>query len=148
MKTTLTPTEKEKTIITYNPSVLKKDSADVEILRIEFEDDFTRIDFLYRASSYYVNGGWIQISKQTYIRAVGSELKLSLIKAVNIPIAPHKHYFKSSCDMLAYTLYFPKVPKDCESIDIIEGDSGTNKWFNFYGVSMNKVRNEVLICKN
>lgn len=148
METTIEPLEKEKTIIRYNPTINNKCSSEIEILRIEFDDDYTRIDFLYRASSYYENGGWVQISRLTFIRMVGSEQKLRLLKAVNIPITPTKHYFKSTHDMLAYTLYFPALPKNCEKIDIIEGEVGGTKWFNFYGVSMNKVRNEVLICKN
>lgn len=119
MQTTIEPLEKEKTIIRYNPTINNKCSSEIEILRIEFDDDYTRIDFLYRASSYYENGGWVQISRLTFIRMVGSEQKLRLLKAVNIPIAPAKHYFKSTHDMLAYTLYFPALPKNCEKIDII-----------------------------
>lgn len=148
MKTKTTPTEKEKTTRTYNPKMNYKCSAEIEILRIEFNDECTRIDFLYRLPSKLDNWGWVQISRYTFIRVVGSKKKLRIIKAENIPIAPNKHFFKSNNEILAYTLYFPALPKNCEKIDIIESESGATNLFNFYGVSLYKIGNKIRFCKN
>ncbi|MGE0561967.1 MAG: hypothetical protein AB7O47_09135 [Flavobacteriales bacterium] len=148
METLTLPIEKEKTIRIYNPKINYKSSADVKILRIEFNDEYTIIDFLYSSSTKYENGGWVQISKYTFIRVVGTKKKLRLIKAENIPIAPKKHFFKVPKEMLAYTLYFPALPKGCEKIDIIESESGAKNLFNFYGVSMYKISKKIRFCIN
>lgn len=131
--------------VVFNPMVKHQTNGHPEVLRIQNEENFTRIDFIYFAKSYYVNGGWIQIDRDTYIRPIGSKERLTLVEAVNIPIAPIKHYFKSTKDFLCYTLYFPPVPKGTKTIDIIEGLGGNNSWFNFYGVSMETVRKEKII---
>lgn len=143
---TLTPPQKtKKGFKIYNPIVIIQNSTETEILSIELDENFTRIDFIYYAPAHYQNGGWVQISRNTYIRPVGTTQKLNLVTAINIPIAPNKHYFTVPKQMLAYTLYFPALPKNCKAIDIVECDGGfIGNWFNFYGVSMEKVRNETL----
>jgi hypothetical protein len=147
---TLTPPQKtKKGLKIYNPIVTINNSTELEILAITLDENYTIIDFIYYPPHYYENGGWVQINSDTYIRAVGTSQKLKLIKAVNIPITPQKHYFKSSKAMLAYTLYFPALPKSCKEIDIIECNNGRiGNWFNFYGVSMEKIRTEPLIVNN
>lgn len=103
------------------------------IKSIELTDAYTRIDFWYKAPDYYVNGGWIQIDPLSYIRPSGSNMRYSLFKAVNIPLAPQKFHFKRCGQLLSYTLYFPALPKDTKTIDIIEREApGT--YFNFYSV--------------
>jgi len=134
--------------VVFSPNMKNKTIETTEILRIENEDDFTRIDFICYAPTRYINGGWVEILKDTFIRPVGTTHKLTLVKAVNIPIAPKKHYFRSKRDMLCYTLYFPPLPKGTTSIDIIESEASGGNWFNFYGVSMERVRSEKLIVGN
>lgn len=143
------PKVKELEKLIYNPLVKKNTNSQPEILRIQNDDNFTRIDFIYYPKSYYVNGGWVQIDRDTFIRPVGSNQRLKLIKAINIPLAPTKHFFKNSKEFLCYTLYFPSLPKETSSIDIIENE-GTHEetWFNFYGVSMERVLSEKLVAGN
>lgn len=148
MKTTTTSTEKEKATRTYNPKINNKSDAEVEILRIEFNDECTRIDFLYHLPAKLGNWGWVQISKYTFIRGVGTKKKLRLLKVENITIAPDKHFLKRKNEVLSYTLFFPALPKNCEKIDIIESESGATNLFNFYGVSLYKIGNKVRYCKN
>ncbi len=131
--------------VVFNPMVKHQTNGHPEVLRIQKEAEFTRIDFIYYTNPKYVNGGWIQIAQKTFIRTVGSMERLTLVNAVNIPIAPTKHYFKSTKDFLCYTLYFPPVPKETKAIDIIERLGGDNTWFNFYGVSMEAIRKEKII---
>lgn len=125
-------TARETIIKLYNPEALDH-QVNHRIKSIEFTDEYTRIDFLIRGSQLYINGGWIMIDRNSFIRPVGSNTRYKLIKAVGIPYAPQKHYFKRKGEPHAYTLYFPALPKDTKSIDIIEREApGT--YFNFYDV--------------
>jgi hypothetical protein len=148
METKTAPSKVDRKLIIYSPTIKKITANHIDVQRIELDENYTRIDFLYYAPSHYQNGGWVQISKHTFIRPVGSEYKLKLMKAVNIPIAPQKHFFKSNRDLLSYTLYFPALSKGCTSIDIIEREINDGTWFNFYGISVEKVRKDVLIIGN
>ena len=137
-------TELEKLI--YNPSVKSPPCSDTEhkIMRIEFDENLTRIDFVYSPPSKYQSGSWVQIYRHSFIRPVGTHQILSLVKAVGIPYEPKKHYFKSNKETLYYTLFFPALPKDVKEIDIIEKEIHYGSWFNFYGVSVQKIKQEVL----
>ena len=98
---------------------------------IECTDEYTRIDFIYKAPTHYINGGWVQMDRNCFIRRVGCETRYTLIQAINIPISPTKHYFNRSGEYLRYTLLFPALPKNTCKIDIIEKEApGT--YFNFY----------------
>ena len=147
MKTTIEmPNIKELQKVIYNPIVAKPMSKHVEALRIVTDEEgLTRIDFLYKAPSYYINGGWVQMNRHCFIRPCGSNTKLTLVKAVNIPLAPVKHYFRKCGEILCYTLYFPALPKGTNSIDIIEAEGPGGNWFNFYGVSLEKIKSEKII---
>lgn len=113
----------------YNPFKSKQ----LRVQSIESTSEYTRIDFMYSASMIYINGGWIEIDANTYIEPVGSKMKYGLIKAVGIPIAPTKHYFKRKGELHTYTLFFPALPKNTTKINIIEKEAPGN-YFNFYGV--------------
>ena len=97
----------------------------------------TRIDFVYRSTPKYVNGGWVQIDQETFIRPVNTAIRLTLVQAVNNPITPKKYWFKKAGQCLFYTLCFPKLPDDVVAIDIIEREAARPyNFFNFYGVSL------------
>lgn len=129
---TKTETKKKRWL---NPEADYSDKICVK--SIELTDAYTRIDFWYKAPDYYANGGWIQIDPLSYIRPSGSNTRYSLFKAINIPLAPKKFFFKRCGQQHSYTLYFPALPKDTKTIDIIEREvDGT--YFNFYGVNYSK----------
>ncbi len=134
--------------VVFNPIVHHKISDGSEVLRIENEDDFTRIDFIYYPRPYYIDGGWVSISSKSFIRPVDTNDKLTLLKAINIPIAPTKHYFRNVNEFLCYTLIFPPLPKNTKYIDIIESESAGADWFNFYGVEMNRITRKRLEVGN
>ena len=120
----------------YNPGALDF-SLKHRLKSIELSDDYTRIDFIYRAPTYYANGGWIQMDSGAYISPVGSNIKYPLLRAIGIPIAPIKHYFKREGEFHSYTLIFPPLPKNTKAINIIEKQApGT--YFNFYGVDYSR----------
>jgi hypothetical protein len=149
MKDLEQPYTEKKTKIIYNPIAWDGKADSVEILRIVQEEDLTRIDFAHRASGIYLDGGWVSIQPGTFIRPVSTDIKLTMIQAVNIPVAPCKHWYKSAKQFLYYTLYFPALPTDVEAIDIIEREAARpNNYFNFHCVSLEKIAREVLIVPN
>lgn len=120
----------------YNPNALDH-RLDHRMKSIELTDEYTRIDFIYRSSSIYVNGGWIQMDGNAYISPVGSTMKYRLMRTIGIPIAPLKHYFKRKGEYHTYSLIFPALPAETTKIDIIEKEApGT--YFNFYGIDYSK----------
>lgn len=120
----------------YNPAALDH-TLEHRLKSIEITDEHTRIDFIFRASSKYDNGGWITMERNAYISPVGSTMKYGLIRAIGIPIAPLKHYFKRKGEYHTYTLIFPALATGTEKINIIEKDApGT--YFNFYGIDFAK----------
>ena len=146
MEIKIAPQKVEKKKFIHNPKVEVNSNTDLDVLRIETDDELTRIDFFYK--NHFDSAGWVHISKNSFIRVAGSDKKLTLVKAVNIPIAPLNHYFKNKGDVLAYTLYFPPLPKGTKKIDIIESEVPGGTWFNFYGVSMETVWNDVIMINN
>lgn len=130
----------------YNPLMSLRSNRDTEPISIEICDKYTRIDFIYQAKDYYENGGWVRIEPDTFIRPVGSNLCLYLKEAINITLSPRKLYFRTPYDILAYTLYFPSIPKETTAIDIIEVEDGNpEEWFNFYNVSINHFSSKKLV---
>lgn len=121
-----------KIVKLYNPSAIDH-RLDHRVKSIELTENYTRIDFLYRSSKVYDNGGWITIERDTYISPVGSDIKYKLVKAIGIPYAPLKHYFKRQGEFHCYTLIFPVLPKNTKCIDIIEKLAPGN-YFNFFDV--------------
>ena len=137
---------KEKKII-YEPLVKIYTSENVEVKSIAQVGELLKIDFIYHACSKHINGGWVQISSETFIRPTGSKERLKMVSAENIPIAPNKHYFKSASDKLHYSLYFPAVGKEVDFIDIIEKEQNED-FFNFYGVAINKIVESPIVITN
>jgi hypothetical protein len=107
------------------------------IKSIEATEEYTRIDFIYRSSNIYINGGWIQMDGGSYIQPVNSNVKYGLIKTIGIPIAPQKYYFRRQGEFHTYTLIFAALPMNTSKIDIIERKGGYN-CFNFYNVDYSK----------
>jgi hypothetical protein len=142
---TVTP-EKQEALETItpqtNPQIIKRPvleegpESDVAISEIEVSDELTRIDFFFISSRIYDRGGWIQMYPSCYIRPHGSNLKLQLIKAEGIPIAPTKYHFQCQGQAHSYSLYFPALPKGTTMIDVIERDGNFPNDFNFFSVSV------------
>lgn len=116
----------------YNPNGMDHNLKH-RIKSIEATNEYTRIDFVFRASLIYDNGGWIQMEANAYIQPEGSKMKYRLIQAIGITISPMKHYFKKQGEYHTYTLIFPALPKNTEQIDIIE-KLAPGSYFNFYNV--------------
>ncbi|MGL2963905.1 hypothetical protein ACSVH2_08825 [Flavobacterium sp. RSB2_4_14] len=133
---------KEVTLIDIDTYVFKNlvsehsPEENVGLESISFDDEITRIDFVYVATQKFGNGSWVQIERNSFIRPVGSDVKYKLIKAINIPYAPSKHFLKCAGQVLRYTLLFPALPKNTKEIDIIE-KLAPGYYFNFFRVQLN-----------
>lgn len=106
------------------------------------EEEPTVIHFITRPNLKFAGGWWVELYDSIFIRPVGSNERLGLIYAFNIPIAPSKHYFKHKNEELHFTLFFPALPNGTTHIDIIEKPGGDSSFFNYYGVSMDKINSE------
>ncbi len=116
----------------YNPEGMDY-KINLRVKSIEATSEYTRIDFIYKSSIIYENGGWIEMDADSYIQPIGSSTRYKLVKAIGIPLAPLKHYFKRKGEYYTYTLIFPALPKDTKAIDIIE-KLAPGTYFNFYNV--------------
>ena len=90
----------------YNPNALDH-NLEHRMKSIEFSNEYTIIDFMYRSSDLYENGGWIQMDKNAYISPVGSIMKYKLIHAIGIPIAPLKHCLNERENFTVIHSFFP-----------------------------------------
>jgi hypothetical protein len=124
----------------YNLPKYNANIGNPRLLRVIANEDFTRVDFGYQADPIYKHGGWVDIEPLTFIIAKGSEKKLILTKAENIPLSPDKHQLLSEVDNLFFTLYFPPLPKDTTVFDLIEKESSSTTLFNYYSVQLNSVK--------
>lgn len=138
---------KEKEII-YKPLVKFYNSEKLFIRSLIRDNELLRIDFVHFADPKYINGGWVRIEPGTFVRPVGTSLRLEMVKAEGVPIAPNKHYYKSKQDKLFYSLYFPSIGDEIELIDIIEKEGGDDTYFNFYGVAVSKILSSPIIVSN
>jgi hypothetical protein len=137
-------TEKEIGIeIEYDTLIFKSPASEytpeheIGIESITIDEHYTRIDFTYISPKKYNSGSWANINPGTYIRPSGSSKKLYLVKAINIPLAPNKHFFQRCGQVLQFTLLFPALPKSVTEIDIVEKLEGGN-YFNFFRVGLKK----------
>lgn len=130
---------KEQQLVIQNPHVSISKNENVEVIRILQEGGLIRIDFLCKAPLTNNNKGWASMDIHCYIKPVGTRLKFFVTKTCNIPFSPAKHHFKKSGDLLAFSMWFPKPPKEFDLIDIIEKEGGERNWFNFYGVSLKRI---------
>ncbi len=123
-------------LIVFNPKFRNNKNKRITILRVVIDNEYTRVDFLYWSLKNNNMGKWIQIEKDTYIRALNSDQKLKLIKAENIGVSPNKRFFKTKLNLLNFTLYFPPLPKDMVAFDLIEKDTTNENYFNFHKINL------------
>ena len=117
----------------------KNEKKNPSIMRIILTEEYIQVDMGYAAPDIYINGGWIDISPNTFIRVQGSEKQYSLIEVRNITLAPQKINFESKSDWCVFSLFFKPIPiEDC-TIDIIESLTPTRNNFNYYNIQLNSV---------
>ena len=125
----------KKDLLILKPKFKYKVSGRIEIAAIKSLNDLLRIDFISYRDLDSVNS-WLNINEQTFIRPCGSNSKLTMIKALRIPIAPRRHYFFNRWSKKKFSLFFPSPPVNTTSIDIIESEGAADGCCNFYGVAL------------
>lgn len=130
-----------KKYLLNNPSY-NSEKENAKLLRVTISNSFTKFDFGYSTMWYYINGGWVRIAKDTFIKIKGKDEKLNLIKADNIPVAPTQHHFKSNKDWLYFSLYFPAIPLEDCTLDLIEKETSSKDVFNYNNIDL-KIKNAV-----
>jgi hypothetical protein len=123
-------------VVVFNPKYRDNKNKRITILRVVIDEEFTRVDFLYWSLKNNNMGKWIQIEKDTYIKALNCDKKLKLIKTENIGVSPNKSFFKTKLNLLNFTLYFPPLPKDVVAFDLIEKDTTNENYFNFHKINL------------
>jgi hypothetical protein len=108
-----------------------------KLLRIEFCSEFTKVDFGYQTTDYYIRGGWVRMAADTFLRVQSTGEKFTLTRAENIPIAPVHHHFNTSKDWLYFSLYFPPIALKKGLFDIIEAEPGNENDFNYFDIELN-----------
>lgn len=82
------------------------------------EEGYTYLHCTYITSPRYTSGWWVNINADCYLTNGKEEIKMR--NAMNIPLAPQKHYFKKFGDSLQFVLIFPAVPKSWNTFNFIE----------------------------
>lgn len=89
------------------------------------EEGQTIIHCHYVSKKKYLNGGWVNIFRTTYLYGPDGQERISLSQALNIPYAPNKHFFKKVGELKCFTLVFPLLPKHWEWFSLREqSDNG------------------------
>ena len=121
--------------ILYPIKSKRAELENLQLLRVEINSQFTKIDFGYTSTDYYERGGWVHINKKTFVFVDGLKKEYALLKAEHIPFAPNQLSFKTSNDWLYFSLYFEAIPFNAKSIDVLENAENKNS-FNFYKIQL------------
>ena len=115
-------------LLTNVPNTGNLDSP--TLLRITIAPEFTKVDFGYSTfHNIYTNGGWIQISPETYLKSKKGKDMYKIINVDGISFSPNKHYFESHRDWQYYSLYFEPIPFEDGVFEIIEPEFIGDKEF-------------------
>jgi hypothetical protein len=128
-------------------NIVREPNTNLVMLRAVLDQQYTRLDFGYIATDYFVKGGWIRISPETFLSVHGSEKRFKLTHADNIPIAPDHHHFESTKDWQYFSLYFEPIPQKSLYFDLIEVENPDENDFNYYGIELDLNTAEEIISE-
>jgi hypothetical protein len=103
----------------YDTRTYTKIEISNDLLQDFEEEGFTYLHCTYYTSPKYESGWWVNIYPTSFLMG-GNNQKLEMLHAINIPIAPEKHYLKKFGDYLKFTFIFPKIPTSWKLFDFIE----------------------------
>jgi hypothetical protein len=87
---------------------------------LRIEEGQTIIHCRYVSKKKYLNGGWVNIFRTTYLYGPDGQERISLAQALNIPYAPAKHFFKKVGKLKCFILVFPLIPNHWEWFSLRE----------------------------
>jgi len=111
-----------------NPTVTRSMSNNIRIMSVKLSNSYTAVKMRCENINY---NGWCNINKNTYIVANG--IQYTMTKADGIKESPETTKFSYKGQELFFTLYFPTIPTNAISIDLIE--PGSSDW-KVYGISL------------
>ncbi len=114
-----------------NPSVSQNYNAQaIKINSVVLNTSYTAVQFTYK--NLYATDGCCNIDKDTYILIGGQ--RYTMTRAKGIEVAPQKTNFSREGEELTFTLYFPAIPSNTTTMDLIENP--TSSW-RFYEININ-----------
>ena len=98
------------------------DESTLNKIKSELEEEAcTIVHCTYVSKTKYINGGWVNINPSTVLNQPdGGADQLSLLHAVNVPMAPERHQFSKAGETMHFTLYFSALPKDWTLFNFVE----------------------------
>jgi hypothetical protein len=115
-------------------STLNKVQAITLLQECTKESRVTIVHCLYKAKHSYLNEGWVNIWASTFLVNDDYEEDFQLLQAINVPVAPSKHYFRKSEKFKSFTLIFPALPKSWEKFSLIEVTASPDSGFRIYKI--------------
>ncbi|MEI7474831.1 MAG: hypothetical protein WCK67_08625 [bacterium] len=107
-------------IISEPPKIIVNKDTLRKIKNSLYDERVTIIHCTYVAKQKFINGGWVNIYPSTYLMNPVDRNQLKLQHAVNIPLAPSKHYFNKPGDVKKFILYFPPIPRHWKIFHLLE----------------------------
>lgn len=121
-----------------NPIAQKVTHPELKIKSIEITENNTVISL--KVTNKRDHDGWFCADENIYIKnSKGTEI-YHLIKSENIPTCPEQFKFSYVGQELNFTLYFPPISNQIQSLDLIEDCS--NACFSFYGIILDNQHNK------
>jgi len=114
--------------IINNPAVNYTGVNNIKINKVHLTPEYTAVEITY-TNLYQSNS--CSFDKRGHITANGVDYTLT--RAEGIAIYPNKTEIQGKGATLTFTLYFPAIPAETTSFDLIESESSKWKW---YGISV------------
>ncbi len=104
--------------VVENPAIVQQSHPELKIEKISFYTDSIVVRFFIL--NKLSEGGWFCADRNTYIEDPDSFKRLRAIGKSGIPWCPSAHGFTEVGEKLHFSLTFPPVPGDPETLNIIE----------------------------
>lgn len=104
--------------IVENPAIVQQSHPELQIEKILFYTDSVVVRFVIL--NKLSEGGWFCADKNTYIEDSEGFTRLRVIGKSDIPWCPNAHTFTKVGEELHFSLIFPPLPGEPETLNIIE----------------------------
>jgi len=110
-------------MIEYDTHIYTQIEVGNDLLNDFEEEGYTYLHCTYYTSPKFYSGWWVNIHATSYLVG-GNNERLLMLHAIDIPLAPERHYLKEYGDSLKFTLVFPKMPVSWKTFDFVEECKG------------------------
>lgn len=125
----------------YHPRFKAKACKNLDLLRVVREQTYLRLDLIYYKSQKQAsNIITLQIAPNTFVTPDQSRIKLNLLRAENIAIAPKVSKMKEGVTATTFSLYFEPLPKNYSQFTLIEKLSKKGNYFNLLSINLADTR--------